>query len=125
MVGGVPEIYNGSKSLDAHAKDFYIVISVFTPLTTLAIILRFYARKKKASGVASDDVFALICYVAYVVMIATFIAGNFPFTSRQQAQCGGSLFAVEGWALTECSLQEWSYRVCTNISATKELGPFI
>jgi hypothetical protein len=85
MIGGPPARYDGSQSLDVYAKDFYVVICVFTPLTTIAILLRFYARRRRGSYFAADDLWALICYLTYIVFTINLILGKLSPTPKREA----------------------------------------
>jgi len=79
MAGVSPPLRFNDPRLDDFAHDHYVAVAVFLPLTTIAIILRFYARRRGALQFALDDVFALLSYFIFVVFASIVIYGKIPF----------------------------------------------
>lgn len=76
MTAVSPPLRFNDPRLDQFAHDHYVAICVFMPLTTLAIVLRFYARRNKGTRFSLDDAFALLSYIIFVVFASIVIYGK-------------------------------------------------
>lgn len=77
MTSVSPPLVVDDPRLDMFARRYYVVVGVMMPLATFAIILRFYARKKRGSRLALDDAFAVIAWIFCMALFSIFFDGKF------------------------------------------------
>lgn len=75
MASVLPPLVVDDPRLDMFARRYYVVVGVMMSLATFAIILRFYARKKRGSRLALDDAFAVIAWAFCMALFSIFLDG--------------------------------------------------
>lgn len=64
--------------LDEKARRFEILIGIFFPLSTIALLLRLYIRFKRTHIPTIDDNLAILAYAIWVVWVGLGLWGKFP-----------------------------------------------
>jgi hypothetical protein len=60
-------------SFNHDTQSWDILIGVLFPLTVLALLLRFLARRKKQTKLALDDILAVIAFIFWIGYAAVFL----------------------------------------------------
>lgn len=71
-----PPLVVDDPRLDIFARKHYVVVGVMMPLATIALILRFYARKQRGARIALDDAFAVITWAFCIGLFSLFLDGK-------------------------------------------------